>query len=158
MPIEGDGCVVGLHVNPKGGVPKFPVDELFVTTTGCEGDRQNDRKHHGGPHRAVCLMAYELMEELAHEGHPISPGSTGENLLIKGIQAESLLPGTVLKVGAAVLEITEHAKPCRKISASFTNGAFQRLSHKKRAGHTRWYAKVVSEGRMSIGDQVSSNQ
>ena len=42
------GVVIGLHVNPKGGVPKHPVPKLEVRRNGCVGDKQNDRKHHGG--------------------------------------------------------------------------------------------------------------
>ena len=37
------GVVLGLHVNPEGGVPKHPVPTLFVQREGCAGDQQNDR-------------------------------------------------------------------------------------------------------------------
>ena len=37
------GVVLGLHVNPNGGVPKHPVETLDVRPDGHVGDRQNDR-------------------------------------------------------------------------------------------------------------------
>ena len=76
--------IIGLYVNPQGGVPKHAVETLRVTPTGCDGDRQNDLKHHGGPTRAVCLMLESVMKKLISEGHPIGPGTTGENILIQG--------------------------------------------------------------------------
>ena len=74
------GTVRGLHVNPEGGVPKHPVQQLIVGYEGCQGDKQNDRKHHGGPQRAVCLMETWVLKRLQDEGHH-HPGSTGENML-----------------------------------------------------------------------------
>lgn len=154
MPIETSGRVVGLHVNPQGGVPKHPVKRLEIAFQGCLGDRQNDRKHHGGPQRAVCFMFQELMDELAHRGHPISPGSTGENLLIQGLAHLQVHPGCVIQVGDVVLEVTGDAKPCKTIGSSFIEGSFHLLSHKKFPGNTRWYAKVITEGSVVLGDEV----
>ena len=48
----------------RGGVPKLAVDEAIVTATGLEGDRQRDRRFHGGPERALCLYSDDLIEQL----------------------------------------------------------------------------------------------
>ena len=50
------GKVVGLHTS-NGGVPKLPTEMLVVTRDGCLGDKQNDRKHHGGMDKAVCILS-----------------------------------------------------------------------------------------------------
>jgi MOSC domain-containing protein YiiM len=63
----------------NGGVPKPAVQHARVTTEGVEGDRQRNLTVHGGPNRAVCLYAIELIEALRAEGHSIAPGATGEN-------------------------------------------------------------------------------
>ena len=153
------GVVVGLHANPNGGVPKHPVSTLRVHTHGCSGDQQNDRRHHGGPERAVCLMAEEVLKGLVADGHPISPGSTGENLLIAGIEPTTYGPGVRLKFeGDVVLEITSDAPPCKTIAASFIDGTFRSLSHKRQATVTRWYARVVEEGTLVLGQSVSQCQ
>lgn len=148
------GIVVGLHANPEGGVPKLPVASLTVETNGCVGDRQRDLKHHGGPKRAVCVMTTSVMEALQQEGHPIGPGTTGENVLIDGISPEALREGTELLLGTVVLRITADAPPCKTIRASFIGGEFKALSHRREAGRTRWYAEVLVEGTLTLGDSV----
>ena len=94
--------VLGLHVNPDGGVPKHPVSTLGVTKVGCLGDKQNDRKHHGGPQKAVCLMLESVMEILQQSGHPIGPGTTGENVLIGGLQPDDIEIGSSLIFSSGV--------------------------------------------------------
>jgi len=149
------GVVVGLHVNPEGGVPKWPQPSLDITVDGCLGDRQNDTRHHGGPNRAVCLMKQSVLQALQKEGHPIGPGTTGENILIGGVDDLVLASETVLAIGSVRLELTGDAPPCKTIRASFTEGAFTALSHKRNQERTRWYARVLTPGRIELGDVVS---
>ena len=42
-----------------GGVPKLPEKEALITVDGILGDRQRNRRYHGGPLRAVCLYSLE---------------------------------------------------------------------------------------------------
>jgi MOSC domain-containing protein YiiM len=141
------GVVVGVHVNPEGGVPKHAVGLALVTTEGVAGDRQRDLRHHGGPDRAVCLFALERIAALAAEGHPIAPGTTGENLTIAGLDWDRLGPGDRLAVGDdVVLEITGPAAPCNTIAGSFLGGEFKRISAKLHPGWSRLYARVLREG------------
>ena len=35
------------------------------------GDACNNKKHHGGPQKAVCVLENELLKKLQSEGHPI---------------------------------------------------------------------------------------
>ena len=148
------GVVRGLHVNPNGGVPKHPVDQLIVNPAGCEGDKQNDRKHHGGPRKAVCLMECWVLDRLQSAGHPIQPGTTGENVLIDGTQPGDITVGVRVILGGVVLTITGDAPPCKTIRDSFVAGAFRDLSHKRLAGQTRWYASVDQPGTIRLGDDV----
>ncbi|MDC0717167.1 MOSC domain-containing protein [Nannocystis bainbridge] len=144
---DRDGVVVGVHVNPAGGVPKFAVGLALVTVSGVAGDRQLDLRYHGGPDRAVCLFARERIDALIAEGHPIAPGTTGENLTIAGIDWARLGAGDRLVVGDDVLlEITGPAPPCSTIAGSFTRGEFKRISDKLHPGWSRLYARVLREG------------
>ncbi len=139
----------------EGGVPKLPVSEVAVGTMGLESDVQRDKKHHGGPNKAVCLWSRELIEALREEGHPVESGSTGENLTIEGIVWSSLKPGARLSFeGGVVLEITEYAVPCKTIAGSFAKGAFVRIGQKVNPGWSRLYAKVLSPGVLSTGQSV----
>lgn len=151
---RGTGRVVRVNVNPDGGVPKFAVGQALVTTCGVAGDRQRDLEHHGGPQRAVCLFALEHIEALRDEGHPIAPGTAGENLTVAGLDWAALAADDRLAVGEVVLQITGPAPPCRTIEASFAGGQFVRISHKTRPGWSRLYARVLTEGVVREGDPV----
>src|SRR5690606_28182458 len=113
------GRIVQINISP-GGVPKLPVERAMVRAEGIDGDGHNDRRHHGGPTRAVCLYSIELIRALQAEGHPIAPGTTGENVTTEGIDFSQLGPGDRLALGANVLvEITAPAAPCKTIRESF---------------------------------------
>lgn len=149
------GQVVQINVNPRGGVPKYAVASAELTVQGVLGDRQRDLRFHGGPGRAVSLFAAERIAALQAEGHPITPGSTGENLTIAGLDWAGLKVGDRLLVGGWVeLELTDYAAPCSTIEASFADGAFKRISQKLHPGWSRLYARVISEGQVYVGDRV----
>lgn len=149
------GRVVQINVAPEGGVPKRPVLAALLTAHGVAGDRQLDLKHHGGPERAVCLFGQERIAALAAEGHPIAPGSTGENLTIAGLAWDELQPGSRLAIGdGVILEISGPAPPCSTIAASFCDGAFTRISEKLHPGWSRLYARVLVEGLVREGAPV----
>jgi MOSC domain-containing protein YiiM len=117
------GRVVQINLS-DGGVPKLPVAEARVTRNGVAGDRQRYTAFHGGPDRAVSLFSLEVIERVRAEGHPIEPGSTGENVTVAGLDWRLLAPGSRLAVGdEVVLEITGYAAPCATIKASFAGGA-----------------------------------
>jgi MOSC domain-containing protein YiiM len=153
----GEGTVASLHAAPQGGVPKPSVPWLDVTSDGCTGDLQRNKRYHGGPQRAVCLYGLERLEALQDEGHPIAPGSTGENVLIHGLAWSDLAAGDVLHLGQVTLRLTAEAPPCSTIAASFAEGAFQRISSVQHPGWSRWYAEVLTEGRIEVGDVVRLN-
>ena len=83
----------------NGGVPKFSRAWAHIRATGVDGDRQEDRRYHGGPDRAVCLYSLDLIEALQGEGHPITPGSIGENLTLHGVAWQDMRPDTRVEIG-----------------------------------------------------------
>jgi MOSC domain-containing protein YiiM len=140
----------------RGGVPKLQVSSAVITTEGLVGDYHNDVKNHGGPLKAVCLFTLEEIERLAAEGHPISPGATGENVTLRGISLERLTPGAQVGIGTeALLEITKYAAPCETIAGVFNMEDFTRISHKLHPGESRVYARVVRGGQIHEGDEVT---
>ena len=142
------GKLLGIFTS-NGGVPKIPVDSADIRFEGISGDEQNDKKHHGGIMRAICVLENELLVKLQSEGHPIMPGTTGENLLVEGF---NLSIGSKFSIGTVELEVVSAATPCKTISKSFTDGFFNRMSDKKYPRETRWYCRVLSTGRISISD------
>ncbi|PFG72923.1 MOSC domain-containing protein [Tepidiforma thermophila] len=153
--LAGKGTVVSLNVS-QGGVPKLPVAEAQVTRLGMEGDRQANPNVHGGPERALCLFSADLIAALQAEGHPIAPGTTGENVTIAGLDWAEVAPGTRWRLGGEVeIEITQPTTPCKTIAASFAGGDFNRIHHARFPGWSRVYARVLREGVVRTGDPVT---
>lgn len=149
-----DGRIFQLN-RSGGGVPKLGVREAFLDVNGLEGDRQRNLRFHGGPERALCLFPLELILELQAEGHPVFPGSVGENVTVTGLEWSRIEPGTRLSLGdEALVEITSYTAPCKTIAASFADGDFKRISQKVRPGDSRLYARVLRPGRLAVGDSV----
>ena len=152
---EAGGRVVQINVSP-GGVPKLPVPAARVTRDGVEGDRQRDRRYHGGPERAVSAWSLEVIEALRAEGHPVAPGGAGENLTVTGLDWNAVRPGArLLLAGGVELEVTAFAAPCPIIRANFSDGDFDRISDKRHPGSSRVYCRVLREGAIAAGEGVS---
>ncbi len=149
--VSTEGHIFQLN-RSDGGVPKLPVPRANVTTLGLEGDRQRDRRNHGGPERALCLYALETILKLQAEGHPVHPGSMGENVTLVGVDLAALRPGDALALGdEVVIEITGYAHPCKNIAGSFHDGDFSRVSQKLHPGDSRLYARVRQGGELRVG-------
>jgi MOSC domain-containing protein YiiM len=138
----------------QGGVPKHPTPEADVRTEGVEGDLQRDLRYHGGPDRAVSVFSAERIAALQAEGHPIAPGTIGENLTVSGIDWTRANPGACLDIGAVRLEITGYAAPCANIAGSFAGGDIARVAQKTNPGWSRVYTRVLVPGHVRIGDSV----
>ena len=151
----GRGSVVQINTS-NGGVPKRPVtrSEMAIGWDGLVGDVQADRKHHGRPFQAVSLWSTEVIAELAEAGHPIAAGSAGENLTVTGVDWSSLRPGSLLRTGTALLEVSFPAIPCHKQARWFSDGDFNRILHDRNPALTRWYAWVREPGVVRAGDDI----
>jgi MOSC domain-containing protein YiiM len=100
------------------------------------------------------LFSLEVIERLRGEGHPIGPGTTGENITVEGLDWSLLVPGARLRIGDARVELTRPAAPCKNIAESFAAQNFQRISDKTYPGWSRYYARVLEEGAVRAGDPV----
>lgn len=150
---DGRAWVAGVQ-RSRGGVPKLPIDRARVDANGLDGDWQTNRKHHGGPDRALCLYSMELLEALAVEGHAASPGAMGENITIAGLDWKAMRPGACLRIGTVEVEITALAWPCKTIAGVFRDRDFTRVSDGVNSGWSRVYARVVGPGTVAVGDDV----
>lgn len=138
-----------------GGVPKLHAPSARITVNGLETDQHADLVHHGGPDRAVCLFSLEHILVLQREGHPIYPGSAGENLTVTGAAWDSMVPGVRLEIADVQLRITSFTTPCRKIRHSFAGHHISRISQRVHPGWSRVYARVLREGIVTVGDAVT---
>ncbi len=147
------GRLVQINVS-DGGVPKLPVLDASVGVEGVSGDHQRDHKHHGRPFQAVCLWSAEVIEELAGFGHPIAPGYAGENLTLTGLDWSAMRPGTLLRVGDALIELSYPAVPCHKQSRWFSDGDYSRISFEMNPRWARWYGWVREPADVRSGAPV----
>ena len=147
------GRVVGLQ-RSGGGVPKIGVECAMVTERGMEGDRQRNRRIHGGPTRALCAYSQDHIDALVAEGHPIAPGVLGENVTIAGLPWSEVRPGIRLRIGAVEVEVTAYAAPCETIAHAFADRRFVRIGQKLNPGWSRVYMSVLRAGPIAVGDQV----
>ncbi len=95
----------------RGGIPKLPQAEAWLTVDGFVGDGRNHAKHLR-PVRAVSLLDMEVIEQLRQEGFDVGPGAIGENLTVTGLRVQRLSPGTLLRLGDVWLRLEEPRKPC----------------------------------------------
>lgn len=138
-----------------GGVPKLPILSARVSELGIEGDAHNDTKNHGGPERALCLYAIEIIEALAAEGHAVAAGATGENITTRGLDWNLVVPGARLRLGSeVVIEVTRYTTPCYKNARWFIEGDFNRMHQNLFPGWSRAYARVLHGGDLHPGDPV----
>ena len=148
------GTITQISAN-NGGVDKKSVAKANIGYRGVEGDRQNNRKHHGRVWQALCLYGQEVIERLQAEGNPILPGNVGENVTISGLDWATLRPGTIIKLGTdVVIELSAGATPCAHNAPYFVNGNFNRMNHDQHPGWSRLYASVLVDGVIRVGDSV----
>lgn len=131
-----------------GGMPKHPVLQAMVRTTGVDGDRQKTPKIHGGPDRAVCLYSEELYGWLREQGIDVVNGAVGENFTTRGLDLQRLSRGDRLRVGDCVIQITKIREPCYKLKRWDVD--LPELI----VGRSGWVARVVQEGLVRPGDRI----
>lgn len=137
----------------SGGVPKVALDEGRIGWAGLTTDRQAVRRHHGRPWQALCLWSAEVIDELRAEGHPVAPGTAGENLTLRGIDWAGVRPGSRVRIADMACVVGNWADPCATIADSFADRDFRRV-HAERGPVSRAYATVVAPGTVRPGDPV----
>ncbi len=148
------GRVLQVSVSP-GGVPKLAVERAWVGPLGLEDDKHREDTVHGGPLRAVCLFSIEAIERLQAEGHPVEPGSVGENLTTSGVGWSTLPTGTRARIGdELMLELLAPAMPCDTQRPNFLRGQINRISSVLHPTDSRMYARVLHEGEVKPGDPI----
>jgi MOSC domain-containing protein YiiM len=131
-----------------GGIPKRPVDEVRVTADGLDGDA-HDHEKHNTPLQAVSLIDAEDLDDLTAEGFDLSPGATGENVTVRGLDVDDLQIGDTLRFSNGVeVELTKRRKPCYVLDA---------ISPELKTvivGRCGFYAKVVTPGVLRAGETI----
>lgn len=128
---------------------------LFAYFKGLDGDEVADKTHHGGVDKAIFANSYENYAHWASflEQKSLPFGALAENLTITGLDERSVMLGDVHQIGTAILQVSQPRKPCWKISRRWNHKAF--TNEIFTSGLTGWYYKVLQEGLISSGDEVT---
>lgn len=151
----------------NGGLPKLPVEgPQTISPTGVRGDRQRNLKYHGGPDKAVLMIAAEVVDALAARGFPVRYGSMGENLTVVGLNPHYWRSGQTYRVGSAEIQLTELRVPCANLDPygkdAGLNLARELYDKACKTGdvtspvwaHGGFYARVLRSGHVSAGAPV----
>ncbi|MEB2317405.1 MAG: MOSC domain-containing protein [Pseudomonadota bacterium] len=129
---------------------------IYIGHTGLEGDEQGDTRVHGGPDKAVHAYATEHYPYWIAELGPLevlaAPGAFGENLSTSGITEANLCLGDRLRIGSALLEVSQARQPCWKLNERF--GVADMALRLQSTLRTGWYFRVLETGHVAAGDEI----
>ena len=149
---------------PKGvpsGIDKTLQDgAMRVTATGFAGDEQGDPRHHGGPEKALhhyprdhyAAWAAELAAHGGDAGILSRPGAFGENLSTWGLTEANVCVGDRLRLGTALVEVSQARQPCWKLNHRFGHAGMSRAVQQSQ--RTGWYYRVIEAGEVRAGDRL----
>lgn len=110
------GKVVAVCTSKKKGTPKKTIERgVLRVDWGLEGDA-----HAGDWHRQVSLLAWESIEKMRDKGLNVKEGSFAENITTEGIELYTLPVGTRMRLGTALVEVTQIGKICHDHCAIYT--------------------------------------
>jgi MOSC domain-containing protein YiiM len=122
---------------------------------GFLGDAQADLEHHGGRDKAIHHYPSDHYPHWIAEGHiPTGtiPAAFGENLATLGMTETNICIGDKLRLGTAVVEVSQGRQPCWKVSEYTENAKMAYLFQK--TGRTGWYYRVLQGGHVSADDPI----
>jgi MOSC domain-containing protein YiiM len=147
--------VVWKGMTVQTGIFKDPVDgPVTISKLNLVGDQQADLTVHGGAEKAVYAYPAEHYEYWRRELPEVSFswGKFGENLTTEGLTEEALCIGDRLRVGSAVLMVTQPRMPCYKLALRFDrDDMIKRFLTSRRSG---FYFSVIEEGEVLAGSKI----
>ncbi len=149
------------RTQPKGdeiettGIYKLPTKEpVEIKSLGIQKDFICDQKNHGGPDQAIYVYGAADYSWWSKElGREMEPGTFGENLTVSELESAQINIGDRLHVGSVILEVTAPRIPCSTLAARMKDAQF--VKHYRRAERPGLYCRVIQEGAVKAGDQVS---
>jgi MOSC domain-containing protein YiiM len=102
------GEVLAISISRKKGIPKTNTQSALLREKwGIVGDA-----HAGDWHRQISLLAMESIETMQAKGLNVHAGAFAENITTRFLTLPTLAIGTRLRIGQALLEITQIGKVC----------------------------------------------
>lgn len=146
-----EGRVEGIYIKSEPGALPSAVDEVkAMEGVGLQGDpyASGDAPRKPGPGRQITLVAREALEELAADGHVLTPGESRRQIETRGIDLNALI-GKRFRVGEAECIGVKECAPCKHLE-KMTGKPVLRGLHGK--GGLR--GDIVSTGVIRVGDSL----
>lgn len=138
------GKVVAVCTSKRKGTVKKNVGRARLRVDwGIEGDA-----HAGNWHRQVSLLAWESIEKIRAQGLNVREGSFAENITTRGLELHTLPVGTRMRLGSALVEVTQIGKLCHTKCAIFRTVGDCVMP---REGI---FVRVLEEGEVAVGDAI----
>jgi MOSC domain-containing protein YiiM len=148
--IEWEGKLV------ESAIFKNSVSEpILLTDTGLNGDRQAEKKYHGGTEKAIYSYASEYYPDWQKRmaSSEMVPGSFGENLFIEGFLDNQISPDDIFQIGSDVqIQAVQPRIPCFKIGMRFGDASLTPDFIK--ACRYGVYYRVLQTGIIQEGDTL----
>ncbi len=134
---------------------------LWCRFSGLEGDEQCDKRHHGGPDRAlhyypadhyVWWKTWQTALGLPAPRAPWQPAAFGENLSGVGLTEAQACIGDVYRLGEALIQISQPRSPCFKLNQRFGYGQLSQVM--QLSGRCGWLLRVLEEGLVAPADEL----
>jgi len=136
-------------------IKKEPVlGQVWAGREGLSGDHQYDRRHHGGPERALLMYSADHYPRWRAEWErsDVGPGGFGENLTVAGVTEDTVCIGDVFRIGDVRLEVSSPRTPCSTLSRR--HGLPELVKTIVRNHRSGWYLRVLQEGWLEAGMEV----
>jgi MOSC domain-containing protein YiiM len=136
--------VAAVCISEKKGTIKKEVPEIEVKLHhGIVGDA-----HAGDWHRQISLLAEESINKMREKIPTLKNGAFAENIVTRGLTLYTLPIGTRLRVGQALLEVTQIGKECHN------DCAIKKATGDCVMPREGIFTIVLEDGKIKPGDSV----
>ncbi len=127
--------VTNLYIKRKHGAALEDVTSFTFDKDGISGGVAS------APFRQVLIASRPILAECG-----LKPGDLRENVLLEDDGLYDFPSGTVVRIGEALIRLTFHCEPCRKILKLI---AFDRIVHRRGV-----FGCFLNAGTISLGDKL----
>lgn len=137
--------VTAVNISKKKGLRKNEVPEIHVKKQlGIEGDA-----HAGDWHRQISLLADESVDKMREVIPGLTHGAFAENINTRGLQLYTIPIGTKMKIGQALVEVTQIGKQCHNDGCAIKKATGECVMPREGI-----FVVVLEEGMIRAGDEI----
>jgi MOSC domain-containing protein YiiM len=138
--------VTSVNISKEKGMRKNPVESISLRKNhGIVGDA-----HAGDWHRQISLLADESIDKIRSVIPNLTPGAFAENINTTGLVLYELPVGTKMKIGSALVEVTQIGKQCHNDGCAIKRAVGDCVMPREGI-----FVIVLEEGVVKAGDEIT---